>query len=256
MDKPQFSPSSIATYNFCPHAKKLKDEHNVKSEPSDAMKAGLLFEGYLFGFKGDSQKELEGRKFPKSLDKFKTQAEWLKPVFTEGSSFNWIEYESKYWNLRGEIDYYGFVDTEYLSELCGQQIDAELSTAIVDIKYTGNVQKMWDAKTERESLLQSICYPYMIWKTQGEKLPFFYLIIDAEFEKPIVRVQQVIYNDFDFQFIERLLNQCANDIFFEAKISDDTCGGAKNYQSRCRYAELCEFGRAFIGGYKEIVFNN
>lgn len=253
--KPNFSPSSIATYNFCPYAKKLKDELNIRTEPSEAMKAGLLFEGYLLGFKADSQKELEGKKFAKTLDKYKLQAEYISPVFiNEGESYNWIEYESKYWHLRGEIDYHGFIDTEYLSEICGGQVHEDLSNAIVDVKYTGNVQKMWDAKTERESLLQSICYPYMMWKNYGEKIPFFYLIVDSEFEKPLVRVQQVLYNDYDFDYIERILNACSRDIFFEPVVSDDTCGGAKNYQTRCNYAGVCEHGRKHIGGYKETIF--
>lgn len=257
MQKPNFSPSSISTYNQCPHAKRLKDELNIKTEPSMAMREGLLFEGYLFGFKEGVQKNAEGSKKKDGLDFIKGQAEILAPVFKDGGqAFTWIESESKYWKLRGEIDYYGNVDTELLSKLCGKQIEPFLSQAIVDVKYTNNIQKIWDAKTEREELLQSICYPYMVWKNLGEKVPFFYLLVDNQFQKPIIRVQQVLYTDYDFNYIERLLNAAASDIFLEPKISPDTCGGQKQYQSRCRYAEFCEYGRAYIGGYTETIFSN
>lgn len=255
MNKPNFSPSSISTYIQCPYAKKLKDELNIKTEPTMAMREGLLFEGYLFGFKEGVQSQAEGSKKAAGLNFIQEQANFLKPIFKDGGqSFTWIETESKYWKLRGEIDYYGNVDIKLLSDLCGQSIDQFLSVSIVDVKYTSNIQKIWDAKSEREELLQSICYPYMIWKNTGEKVPFFYLLVDNQFQKPIVRVQQIFYTDYDFEYIERMLNICSNDVFFEPKISDDTCGGQRQYQSRCRYAEYCEHGRAFIGGYKQTIF--
>ena len=54
--------SNLVNYFTCSLKYKLSYDNRIKQ--SEAMREGLLFEGYIFGFKGGdtAQKELEGRK--------------------------------------------------------------------------------------------------------------------------------------------------------------------------------------------------
>jgi len=252
----EFSPSSVANYLTCPQKFKLSKEHRIQLD-STAVRDGNLFEGYVLGFESEgekSQKILEGRKKAESLDFLKNQASYLKDVFTEGESQKYIEYSNGIWNLRGIQDWIGNINIEKLSELCGYELPFYLQNGIFDLKYTNNVQKIWNGKDEPEELLQSICYPYIMYKITGEILPFCYIIVDSQFQKPIVRVMYVEATENDFRFIESLLNDLSNDCFYLPNVGENTCGGEKHSQSRCPYAEFCEYGRAYIGGFTSKIF--
>jgi hypothetical protein len=274
--KLKISPSALANYNECPFRFHLSRELNAQKEleiaefstkelskrrmedMSEAMRQGLLFEGYLFNrFKGgdDERKLLEGSKKDNSLSFIRKQAEFVEKVFVQGDDFLRVEYEAPHYLLRGEIDFFGEIDVDYLSDICGEKLSPFLKHSIIDVKRTGNIQRIWDVKTQREDFLQSLCYPYMMWKKHGEKYPFFYLIVDAEFEKPLVKIIEIDYSDFDFQFLEKLMNRVASDFWYNPVLSPDTCGGEKMLQTRCKYVQHCEHGRLYLGGHKLVKFN-
>jgi hypothetical protein len=256
-EKLQLSPSAMATYNACPHSFILSRKYNVETT-SEAAREGQLLEGYVFGFQetgNKSQSVLEGRKKAESLDLIKAQADYLKPLFLDNTSFQFLEYESDYWILRGEMDYIGRVDTEYLSKITGAEIPFYFENCILDLKRTNSIQKMWDAKEEREQLLQSVCYPYMMWKKTGVILPFLYLVVESSGEKPICRVIDVEAQNYDMKWVEGTCNEIAADFMYEPKIAPDSCGGSRMFESRCKYAQVCEAGRAYLGGRRSKLFS-
>jgi hypothetical protein len=139
------------------------------------MEAGLLFEGYVLGFKDRTEAELIGRKKAPTIDKIKGHAAAVADVFgigSSGKSYHFITYDNDEMQatIRGEIDFIGQVVPEALEKAVGSPV-GDIPKAIWDVKYTGNIPRIWDWKFNKEDYLQAVMYTYLHFKTTGEHLP-------------------------------------------------------------------------------------
>lgn len=229
------------------------------------MREGNLFEGYIFGFKENiNEKELIGRKKPETIAEIKGHAEHVKPVFQSGEPYKFISHEADSFGkmpgyiVRGECDFVGELDEDYLREISLANLsENKIGKCIADLKYTGDVSRVWDFKNAKEEYLQSVFYPYIWWKNTGELLPFVYIVVDSRYSTPIVRAIQMNIKISDFtDFVEPLLEKVAiqtQRAFMEAKPSREACLGDYG-SSQCWFLEHCEYGRRLVGGWKDFEF--
>lgn len=229
------------------------------------MREGQLFEGYLFGFKEDKdEKELVGRKKPETIEFIKGHAQHVRPAFfregeLRGEAYKFISWEEERYIVRGECDFVGELDEDYLREVTLSATAKGLpriGRCIADLKYTGDISRVWDFKEAKEDYMQSVFYPYIWWKNTGELLPFVYVVVDSRYATPIVRAIEMRVTVADFQnFVEPLLKKAATDRWFYAKPSEENCLGGYG-QSQCWFLEYCEWGRQLIGGLRKFEFNS
>lgn len=266
-NKPTFSPSRLGHYLRCPRAFELSREEdaNISDSTLAAMREGNLFEGYVFGFKPtQNETELIGRKKKETIDVIKGHAKTVKPTFLGGEPYKFVSIETERsgkmpgYIVRGECDFVGEIDADYLREISLANFSERvMGKCIVDLKYTGDVSRVWDFKNAKEEYLQSVFYPYIWWKNTGELLPFVYIVVDSRYKTPIVRAIEMKVTIEDFtNFVEPLLAKVAQHTqraFMEAKPSREACLGDYG-GSQCWFLEYCEYGRRLIGGWKEFEF--
>lgn len=231
--------SEFKHYFRCPKKMVLAGEHDI--EMNDAMREGLLFEGYVFGkFKDDNEEELIGRKKKPTIDGIKAQAEKVKPLFLKGEPFVKMEHVEADRLYHGEIDYVGIVDTP----------EGEFE-GLVDLKKTGSIDWVWDSKTTRASYMQASFYPYLYYLINGEIKDFLYVIVEDKYPDPIIAFRKFNIKDNAieiFSWLETKLNKIVEDIVKPAIPNGINC----LYGGRCSYLEWCKEGREFVGGYKEV----
>ena len=237
----------LNNYLLCPRLFKLCQEFDTKQ--TEAMLKGKIFEGLLFGFKSaEEEKELcltkSGK--PKScVPGYQVITEKLKHIFVKGEHHNriFIQINDEY-QMSFEPDYAGEVLIEHLGELL---------RAIVDLKLTADIYKIWDWKSKKEDYFQACSYTWAVWKKTGEILPFYYFVVeDNDYETPIYRLIEVIITPADLEWFESLMYTAINDIFLEPNVNH--CLGAGKFDPRCRLLQHCDFGRNKVGGTERILF--
>lgn len=253
MDKPIYRSSYIKHYFQCPKKYMLSTQH--EQERTEAMRDGLLFEGYLFGFKNNDQEELEGRKKPATLEPLKKKAEYIKNLFNfEGESFKKIVIEMDDFILQGELDFAGKFTHPKKGRLTG----------IVDIKFTSSIEKIWNYKMSKADMFQSVMYPLLEMLESNQKelnfnepLPFYYLVIENNnFEEPLWKLFPVIVTKQDLHWIWSRIKQIHNakELGYPAKDDPENCIGIYPYSGVCKYLEWCKEGRDMITLGNEIIF--
>jgi len=247
--KPVIHQSNLKEFLLCPKKYKLSIEK--ETETTEAQNLGLLTEGYLWGFKENNQEDLElgGRKKMtdarlRDVENCKRCAELVAPKFEAGGTpFVKIEYEHDLFILQGEIDYHGV-------------------TKLQDLKTTGDMNKVWafmDWRGEtihptKEDLLQSIFYPYILWKNTEIIFPFEYIIIDLYYHVIKSIVVEAKYRSFNW--LENILINFISDPFFDANPKHENCLKNK-YGAKCPYLQFCHEGLEYYkGGINQINFDN
>lgn len=321
------SSSKLAHFFKCPRMMHLSRHHKpvFGTSTKSVMEAGLLFEGYVLGFKDRTEAELIGRKKKPTIDKIKGHAAAVAPVFagftseyyapkvfvyadefqeklrnnkghdiavTEfdfndwessgidhaildnwpeldifgmkdqhtfnhyGTAYNFMthDHDALQVTIRGEADYIGFVNEAALHDAIGRTLP-KIGKAIWDVKYTGNISRVWDWKEKREEYLQACKYTYLHHKENGEHLPFFYLVIEYTYDRPLVRLIRVDVTEQDWQWLESIIAETNQGFNITAMPSYETCLGGKS-GGRCWFLEHCNAGRALCGGYQSISFSD
>lgn len=257
---PSYSPSRIVNYVRCPYAFYLSLHHKpvISRNTLNLMREGNLFEGYALGFKDNKDEiKLIGRKKPETIDAIKAHAKWVKPVFRAPKhySYQFIEHYKRSYVIRGEMDFNGFIDVDYLFEITLETehgIISQLDSGqryIIDLKYTNDINRVWDFKgSTKEDYIQAAFYPYLWYKKTGKLLDFLYIVVESTFDIPIVRVIHVKIDQNVINWVDDLVEHIDNDIMFKNMASKDACLSGFN-QSRCAFMNWCEHGRKIVGGY-------
>jgi len=236
--------SNISHYFYCPKAYKLSLEY--QKEQSEAMREGLLFEGYVFGkFKEDNEKELIGRKRPDTINLIKQKADLVKPLFIKGEPFRKLLLKTSDYTISGEADYVGTTLFQ------GKGIEC-----IADLKFTGNM-KVWDdliSLARKEDFIQAFIYPYLFYKETGKVLPFIYCVIENNFDNPLIKQIKFNTSIADFKWVSEMIETIHQDDFYYSNANYGTCVSGK--YGRCSYLEHCNEGRNFIAGEIEMSLNN
>ena len=210
------------------------------------MRDGLLFEGYVFDkFKEDNEKELIGRKTPKTIDAIKKKAEFIKKLFGKGEPFRKLKYECDEYTITGEADFIGQVNFN------GKKVKA-----IADLKFTGNL-KIWEDKLslmKREEFIQAFLYPYLYYQETSEILPFIYVCVENTFDKPLFKLIKLNPTLSDFGYIVDTVERVHNDSSYVPYAGYGTCVDGK--WGRCNFLEHCEHGRNFLGETVEFDLSN
>ena len=239
----------LNNYLLCPRLFKLCQEFETKQ--TEAMLKGKIFEGLLFGFKSeDEKKELCLTKLgkPKTcVANYQTISDKLQGIFRGGKNHEriFIKYNDEY-----EISF----EPDYVGDLLIVH-SGEVIRAIVDLKLTGDINKIWDYKSKKEDYFQAVSYTWAIWKKTGEILPFYYFVVeDNDFDTPVYRLIEMIVTPEDLKWFEQLCDTALNDIFLEYNCNH--CLGTGKFDPRCRLIDKCEYGRNLIGGVERIVFSD
>lgn len=242
--KPNYRSSYIVNYFSCPQKYEQSLKHPL--EQNDAMREGLLFEGYVFDkFKENNEADLIGRKKPATIDAIKSKAAFVKPLFLGGEPFKKLFLDTPEYTISGEMDYIGTVMYE------GKPV-----RAIADLKFTGNI-KIWDellSENRKENFIQSILYPYLHFKTTGELLPFVYFVVENNYDNPLIKTIRIDCTEKDFEYIVDVINKIHNDDFFYANAGYGTCVNGKF--GRCDFLEFCQAGRGFLADPIQIDFKH
>ena len=231
--------SAYACYLNCNRSFKICQE--METPPSKAMIDGLIFEGLLLGWKSEEDKELchtKAGKLNAPAVRLQVLAEKVKRYFGTGVHHQRIEVGT----TTGEPDFIGQFKPE-----------DQFIEAIVDIKLTKDINKIWDWKNRKEEYLQAVSYTWLHLKKTGEVLPFYYFVVeDNDYAEPIIRIIHMTVTEDDFKWFEHLVFTADNDIFLEP--NSEKCLGKSSFDPRCRYLEKCEHGRSLVGGKRLIHF--
>lgn len=247
--KPVFRQSQVQHYFKCPKMYKLSLEFGDEIEPTMAMRQGLIFERFVLGEKPDHdeekfRKEVYGKIQAPTVEFIKAQAERAKEYFLAGNAYVKLLYEADNYIIKGEADFVG----EILFE--GDAVEC-----IADLKYTSNIQDIWNSKDKKSDFLQASFYPYMLYKLTGKLLPFIYVIVENTFTDPLIKQIKVDITDMEYSFnwLEKNLDTIVNDIWFEPRANENNCVGYRG-MGKCRFLEFCSDGRELITSPLEIEF--
>lgn len=266
--------SSIKHYYNCPHKFTLSRKHKIEKS-TDALTNGLLFEGYVFGFKdepGYSEFEIRGLgynkdgslskgkgKQDKTIQPIKESAEFIKTLFGDGESFVKLEYDGNYKNglLKGEADFIGdhwigyhLLDANY--DLKDEKIRSFgrfeqpmiEKRVIADLKKTSDIYYLWNIRSQKQ-VIQSIIYPYIWYKNTGEILDFVYTVF---WDKSETIFKQLYFRTTQetFDLAEKIIDELESDLFKRPDAEVSNCLGKGAFGSPCEFIEFCEFGRDLV----------
>ena len=247
--KPVFRQSQVQHYFKCPKMYKLSLEFGDEMEPSMAMRQGLIFERMVLGEKADHdeerfKKEVYGKITAPTVEFIKTQANRAKEYFLAGDPFVPLLFETDKYIIKGEADFIGQILYE------GDAIEC-----IADLKYTSNIQDIWNNKDRKSDFLQASFYPYMLYKLTGKLLPFIYVIVENTFKDPLIKTIKINITDMEYSFnwLEKNLDEIINDIWFEPRANENNCVGYRG-TGKCRFLEYCSDGRELISSPVDIDF--
>lgn len=269
--------SNIKNYYKCPHLFTLSRAYDVEKS-SSALQAGLLFEGYVFGFKnapGYSEFEIRGLKYNKpdkygkveinqrsgktdmAVEPIKKRAGFVRQFFDNGKPFVKLEYDGNFRNgkLKGEADFIGEVwvdvglldvgneETRQFHELLPRMAKRRV---IADLKDTGEIFYRWNFITKQTQVIQSILYPYIWFKMTGELVDFLYFVVWNKSENII---KQIYFKTTmaTIELAESLIAQLENDLLKRPRCNAQNCLKGE-YNSPCEYISFCEDGRDLIAG--------
>ena len=252
--------SNVRNYFICPKsfqiAQSLPEDVHSSLIESRLTNMGLLFEGYVMGFKGE-ETEIKGIGTDVKL-RIKSAAEYLLEYplkdalpFTPNAKFkNIVNEGQKYYNqllkrngyyISGEADIFhnefGFWDIKHTEEM----------------NYSG-----WNGEITRENKLQCIHYTYMRWKGTKEFHDFYYVCVESKMDTPIIRIMHYRPTEEDFEWFEEVMDRIHTDPFFMENTGDygDNCLQQKygKARGRCKYLPHCNAGKSFLGGFHELSF--
>jgi len=261
-EKPVYRSSNLIHYPACPKKYYLSTLHDQKQ--TSAMRDGLLFEGYLFGFKSGEkeQKELEGSKKAVTLGQIRRIAEKVNDVFKfKGAKFNKYKIEFDDFILQGESDFRGHTTNFVYS--------GEPVKGLVDIKFTADIDRNWNQRNSKPEYIQAPMYTFLELATehqtsneltlfQKDPLPFYYLVIEKKYdEEPLFALIPVKVTREDLKWLWNKILQVHNarEIGYIANDNYDNCLGIGAYSGRCPYLQWCEEGRNLVAFNREVEFS-
>ena len=175
-----------------------------------------------------------------------------------GNPYLKLSYETPGFIIRGEADYFGEIN---LDALVSATLDFEILEHVrpgkmfIDLKYTGDISRVWDFNVAKEDYLQAVFYPYMHWKKTGEIVDFAYVVVENMYSVPIMRFIYMQITQEDFDYVERLIELVHNDFLFLPDASKVNCLGSYG-TGRCWFMPYCEHGRRIVGGLRKFNFSD
>jgi len=173
-----------------------------------------------------------------------------------GTPYMKMQHETPGFIIRGETDYFGPINLDAVADII---LDVDIAKKIegknlfVDLKYTGDIARVWDFTGIKEDYLQSIFYPYMHWKKTGEVLDFAYVVTESKYSIPIVRLIYMEIKEEDFAYVDKLVELVHNDFVFKPHATKINCLGGYD-TGRCWFMDYCEHGRRIVGGLRQFAF--
>ena len=125
---------------------------------------------------------------------------------------------------------------------------------IVDLKYTGSIDYIWQDFKYKEDTLQLLIYSYMHFKNTGEMLDAAYLIVESTYDEPVYQIREIIITQESYDWLEKFLVRVAVEPVKPTRQNKNNCLGGKK-GSRCRWLEYCDAGRDILGGLQTVDFN-
>lgn len=236
--KVSLSYSRLRNYLICPKRFEFHSKYgwNPTTETKKNLQAGLIFEALLLGDKNEILGLVD---LEKKYEKMVKQANHIKNqgFFAEGESYLKVAYEHEFFSVRGEIDYIGkFMQDEKL---------------IVDLKYTGKIDYIWQDFKYKEDTLQLLIYSWIWWKNTGEVLNCAYCIVESSYDEPVVQIRKVFVSIETYEWLENFLLRVAIEPIKLPNPSQVNCLGSKG-KARCAWLQYCESGRNLLGGIQEV----
>lgn len=239
--KVSLSYSRLRNYLICP--KRFEFHSRYGWEPSaqttKTMQAGNVFEALLLGDKNDI---LQCVDLKKKFAKMVAQVEFLqkKNLFGIGESYVKLSYEHEFFSIRGEIDYIGpFMNHDRL---------------IIDLKYTGKIDYIWQDFKYKEDALQLIIYSWIHWKNTGEILNCAYCIVESSYDEPVYQIRHVSISIETYEWLENFLLKVAMEPIKLPNPTQVNCLGSKG-KARCAWLQYCSSGRDLLGGIQSVDSN-
>lgn len=254
--KPEYHQSNLKHYFKCPGMfdNSLKYDALIGTATQNLFDKGNLFEGYVLGFKPDKDEELLiGRKKSVTIDPLRAQAAYVKPMFKSGDPYVKLFVETNDYALAGEADHIGLLDWDYINNYQGKVFFNNAEKSINDLKWTGSIPYVWSAYQKKQDYIQACMYVYMNFKMTGEVLPFFYIIVENTFDRPIIKIRRINIHESDFEWLEDFIWKVHNDLFLRPHASYESCEGGKK-GGRCMWLTHCTEGRNYIGQGEIIDF--
>ena len=253
--KPQYHQSKLKHYYTCPKMFALSqyNEPDFRAGTEMVLREGQLFEGYVLGFKEDkNEKELIGRKKPETIQFIKDQAGYIKGLFGKGNSYVKLQHDLPEYSLVGEADHIGQLNWAIIKLIHPEAIPEEIT--INDLKYTGDIQRVWWEKQNFADYFQALMYVGIHFLNTKELLPFVYIVVEDSYNPPLIRIEKVHICESDITTkLLPFIDKVHNDLFKDPNPSFETCAGGKN-KGRCWFLQHCHEGRAFMAGYKHVDF--
>jgi hypothetical protein len=135
--------------------------------------------------------------------------------------------------------------------------------AIVDTKYTGSINEVWNNKDSKMEFLQAMVYIYGFYYFSKDKmpepmlLPFVYQITEHNaFQEPFHKYIIIHGKPQDFIWFENLIKTVIEDNEMKPNPGEGNCLGKGNPNGPCRYLEFCEEGRALVNRTESYQFND
>lgn len=228
--------SRLRSYLSCPKKFEYHTKYgwNPSPETKKIMRGGLIFEAVVFG---DKNGVLEGANSKTDLNIIEQAFKFKENnLFGEGEAYVNVSFENEYYKTRGEVDFLG----EY-------KFTNGRRRAIVDLKYTGKIDFIWQGFKYKEDALQVIMYSWMHWKNTGEKLDGVYLVVESSYDDPVYSPREVFISEDDYKWLEKFLFRVALEPIKVTSPSRKNCLGKKGVP-RCPYLQYCKSGRAILGG--------
>ena len=234
--------SSFKSIPECENAFVLSQEWEF--EQTDAMRDGKLFESYVFGFKDEAtQAKMEGRKKEATLKQIKDKAEQIKKYLKGGYSWERLSTTVNGKTVSGEPDYVGDVI-----------VDGELISALVDLKNTKDIFKIWDGLSSRFDYFQSIGYNWLRWRNNLDILPFVYFVNENSGDDEIIRPIVVEITMDDIFWCESLIEKYTAD--FLPDYNPERCKGRTYSEGRCKFCSKCPYGIGLLTDLVRIKFSD
>tara|TARA_R110000744_G_scaffold228_3_gene887 strand:+ start:5560 stop:6402 length:843 start_codon:yes stop_codon:yes gene_type:complete len=254
--------SNLKNYYTCPHmfnlAQTLPEESVSQLIESKNTKMGLLFEGYVFGFK-TPEEDIKGIGTAVK-DRLKNAAEYVNNYpLNKIIQFGADTPLGEFW--KGGKSYYDQMVIGETLAISGEADFFHEEFGFIDLKHTEEISKAgWTGEMKKYERMQCIVYPFMKYIGTGKIHPFYYVIVETKHSVPVIRVMKYTPTKQDFEWIKKEINLIHSDPFFHP--FQDEYGNNCLKQSygatraRCKFLQHCVHGRELLGGFHEIKFSD
>ena len=247
--KKKLRQSKLKNYFDCPRKYVLSLDIDIQQTKPMAM--GNVFESLVFNkqkdiIEWDNVNSLVSANTKTALEIY---ADKVKGIFKKGEPFYSLEYETDKYILTGEADYVG--DIEYFDNKY---------KGIIDLKFTGDIKRIWGLQSQYETFgidyyndrnnksdyLQAFAYPFIISRTTGELINFYYLLVQSDTienmnnNEPLTRLLNVSPTPEDLDWFESFIETVINDEFYTPNY---------NHCLNCQFFKTgdCDAGRRKFG---------